>query len=268
MITVTAVSIGDTINAGSGSNTLVVSGGGSAVMGANITGIEVVALRAPTSFIANATAHLEVVGSTVGADIITLDAPSQSVLSGGQNERVLATATNSEAEVSGLGAGSELEITSGGTVTLNDATGGSAVAPLMIKLDAATNLSLSPMQFIDAVGSAPAATLTANASQQTLTGGGGADVLVGYVGGYDLFRDTAAGLNADVIANFVATDQIDVTDLNPDGLTLTASAAGSSTSIHLMSGSTGTTFLLIGSFNQAGFLIAADGSGGTIITHL
>ena len=54
---------------------------------------------------------------------------------------------------------------------------------------------------------------TAGAINQTLTGGAGADTLIGFSGGFDTFKDTAANLNGDTIQNFVASDTIDLTNL-------------------------------------------------------
>ena len=60
-----------TINGGTkGTNTLSVTGGGTATMGAGITGITTVQLASATTFTANATAGLKIVGSA-GADNIT-----------------------------------------------------------------------------------------------------------------------------------------------------------------------------------------------------
>ena len=71
-----------TINGGSkGTNTLDVTGGGTASMGAGITGITTVDLANATTFTANATAGLQVIGSS-GADNITAGGAGQ-VLSGG-----------------------------------------------------------------------------------------------------------------------------------------------------------------------------------------
>jgi hypothetical protein len=264
---VTAATIGATVHGGTGTDTLEVTGGGNAVMGSKITGISNVELATKTTFTANGTANLKIAGSTGGGDTITLGASSQSILSGGSEEHVIASAANAGARVSGLGAGSELEITSGGTVTLNSATGGSAAAPLIVKLDAATNLTLSAMQFIDAVGSSGNDTITAGAMHQTLTGGGGTDTLVGYAGGHDIFQDTAAGLNGDTIKNFLATDQIDITNLIPGSAVLTATSSGTNTAVTVVSGAIKTSFLMAGAFTQSGFAIASDGAGGTFITH-
>ena len=90
-----------TIKGGSGTNTLVVNGGGTATMGANITGINAVQLATATKFTANSTAGLQISGSSVGGDTITLGAPTQSVIAGGPNETVDATAANAVASISG-----------------------------------------------------------------------------------------------------------------------------------------------------------------------
>ncbi|HEY6433808.1 MAG TPA: hypothetical protein VIZ17_17655, partial [Acetobacteraceae bacterium] len=258
---------GTTIHGGSGTNLLEVTGGGTVAMGRTILAVSAVRLVAKTAFTANSTAGLQVAGSTVGGDTITLDAASQAVISGGANERVMATAAIAGARVSGLGTGSELEITSGGTVTLNSETGGSAAASLTVKLDAATNLTLSPLQFINAVAGAGNDTITAGATHQTLTGGTGTDTLTGYAGGSDTFDGTASGLNGDTIRNFVATDQIDITDLVPGTAHLTAAASGANTAVTLVSGTIKTSFVMAGSFSQSDFAIVTDHAGGSLITY-
>ena len=153
---VTKSTIGNTtIKGGTGSNTLVVNGGGNATMGTKITGINAVQLATTTNFTANTTAGLQISGSSTGGDTITLGAPTQSVIAGGPNETIKATAANAGAAISGLGANSTLDITNGGTITLNAATDVSTV-----KLSAASNLTLNGMQFITATGSSGADTIT------------------------------------------------------------------------------------------------------------
>jgi hypothetical protein len=267
MFVITAATDNAVINGGTGTNTLVVNGGGSVAMGSAITGIDDVTLTASTSFAANGTAGLQIAGSASGADTIRLNAPGQSVISGGPNEHITATAADAGGKIANLGAGSEFEITSGGTITLNAATGGTAAAPLTIQLDAATNLTLSPMQFITALGSAANDVITAAATDQTLAGQAGSDRLIGYAGGGDRFQGTAAGLNADTISNFLPTDQIDITNLASAGAALTATASGSNTAVTVASGSSETNFLLAGSFAQSGFTVASDGAAGTLITY-
>ena len=64
---VASASLGSvTINGGTkGTNTLSVTGGGTAVMGAGITGISTVQLASATTFTANATAGLKIIGAPV-----------------------------------------------------------------------------------------------------------------------------------------------------------------------------------------------------------
>ena len=176
---VTKTTIGNTsIKGGTGSNTLVVTGGGNATMGSKITGVNAVQLAATTTFTANTTAGLEISGSSTGGDTITLGAPTQSVIAGGPNETIKATAANAGASISGLGANSTLDVTTGGTIALNAATDVGTV-----KLSAASNLTLNGMQFITAIGSGGADTIQAGGIDQTLTGGAGADTLIGFSGG-------------------------------------------------------------------------------------
>jgi len=256
-------SIFDTIVGGpAGTNTLAIAGGGDQVMGANITGMTAVDLMAKTNFTANTTANMAISGSAAGGDTIVLGAASQSVIAGGPGEKIKASAVNAGALVTGVGAGSTLEVTSGGTVVLNAADSVSTV-----KLDAATNLTLNKMSFITAIGSSGADTIAAGAAYQTLTGGGGADTLIGFSGGYDTFRDKASGLNGDTIKVFLATDKIDVTDLAFAGAVLKVAASGANTVVTLTSGGTKAAFTLAGSYAAVGFHLASDGATGTLLTH-
>ncbi len=259
---VTAATIKSTINGGIGANTLAVSGGGSVTMGAAITGIKYVTLSGATVFTANATANLTVTGSASGGDTITLGAPGQSVIGGGANELIKTAAANPEAQISGLGTNSTLEITTGGMVTLTAATSVNTV-----KLDSASVLRLNGMAFITATGSGGADTIIAGGINQTLTGGGGADTLIGFAGGLDTFQDKASGLNGDTIQNLVASDMIDITDLSFAGATLTAKASGLNTAVTVKSGGTQTSFTLAGPYTLNGFTLASDGGTGTIVRH-
>jgi hypothetical protein len=251
------------IKGGTGSNTLVVNGGGSATMTSNITGINAVQLATTTTFTANATAGLQIGGSNTGGDTITLGAPTQSVIAGGPNETVKATAANAGASITGLGANSTLQITNGGTVTLNAATDVATV-----KLSSATLLTLNGMAFITAIGSAGADTIQAGGIDQTLSGGAGADTLIGFAGGYDTFRDTAANLNGDTIKNFVNTDSIDLTNLAFVATdTVTSAASGANTRVTVTSGLTRSVFTMAGSWSSSGFHLTSDGASGTLLTH-
>ena len=102
--------------------------------------------------------------------------------------------------------------------------------------------------FITAIGSAGADTIKAGATNQTLTGGAGADTLIGFSGGCDIFKDTAANLNGDTIQGFVASDTIDLTNLAFAGATVTTVASGANTKVTVASGATKSTFTLAGSW--------------------
>ncbi|HEY7578050.1 MAG TPA: hypothetical protein VH855_10675, partial [Acetobacteraceae bacterium] len=260
---VTKGTIGNvTINGGSGSNTLVVTGGGNATMGSKIAGINAVQLATTAKFSANATAGLQISGSSAGGDTITLGAPTQSVIAGGANETIKATAANAGAAISGLGANSTLQITSGGTIALNAATDVATV-----KLSAVSLLQLNQMSFITAIGSGGNDTIQAGGAHQTLTGGAGTDTLIGYSGGSDTFSDTAAHLNGDTIQGFVASDAIDLTNIAFAGATVTAVGSGANTKVTVASGLTRSVFTLTGSWAASGFHLASDGAVGTILTH-
>jgi hypothetical protein len=265
-ISLSAASLGAAIHGGAG-NTLVIAGGGTAALGANISGIAAVRLASTTNFSAGASGGLAISGSATGHDVITLGAATDSVVAGGTNELIRASAATASALVSGLGRGSALEITTGGTVALNAATGGSANAYLTVQLDAATNLTLGAMQFVHVIGGAGADTITAGAINQALAGGLGADVLVGYAGGHDVFQDTVAGLQSDTIGGFVATDRIDITNLAAAGAKLSVTAGTGTTGVSVVSGASHVSFVMTGAFSQSGFSLGNDGSGGLALTH-
>jgi Ca2+-binding RTX toxin-like protein len=136
-----------------------------------------------------------------------------------------------------------------------------------VKLSAASNLTLNGMQFITAAGSAGADTIKAGAIDQTLTGGAGADTLIGFSGGLDTFKDTAANLNNDTIQNFVTSDTIDLTNLAFGGATVTAAASGLNTKVTVVSGATKSVFTLAGTWSSSGFHLASDTATGTFLTH-
>ena len=121
------------------------------------------------------------------------------------------------------------------------------------------------MQFITARGSSGADTIIAEATNQTLTGRGGGDTLIGYAGGHDLFQDTLGGMGDALIQGFVSTDHIDITNIAYAGAVITATSSGGMTAMHVVSGTTATRFVMQGSFSQAGFSMAADAGGGILI---
>jgi len=115
-------------------------------------------------------------------------------------------------------------------------------------------------------GSHYADKITAGAPNQTLTGNGGADALVGYSGGSTTFSDTAKNLTTTTISGFIPTDMIDIKDMAPlpktFKFTQTASSYGTLTAT---SGATTTPIKLNGTFAHGGIYATADGKGGTLI---
>jgi hypothetical protein len=158
-----------------------------------------------------------------------------------------------------------LEFTSGGSATLNQATTGVTVV-----LDAATNLTLSKMSFVTAVGEVSGNTIKAGAINQTVGGTSGGDTLVGYSGFGDTFLGTTAGLNGDTIHDFGGmgsyTDVIDVTNLSPSA-SLTYTGDTTRGILTLNDGSNSTTMTLFGDYNQSNFQIETDGHNGSFITY-
>ena len=136
-----------------------------------------------------------------------------------------------------------------------------------MKLDAAAHLQLNGLSFLSALGSAGADSILAGGQYQTLTGGAGIDNLTGFSGGFDTFRDTAAGLNGDMLRGFVASDRIDLTDMAFGGASLSALTKNGSTTVTVASGAAKSVFTMAGSFSAAGFHLASDGASGVLLTH-
>jgi hypothetical protein len=260
--------MGAAINGGGAGSELIVTTSGFVSLGGQDTNFGAIALSPASGTVtlfANAAPGLRIIGGARGGDTIQLGNASQSVIAGGPGEHIVATSAVAGAAVSGLGAGSELEISGGGTVTLSSATGGSGASDMLtVKLDQATHLSLSGKAFIVAVGGTGADTIVANAANQVLTGGGGQDTLVGYLGGGDIFRDTSADLNGATIINFMANDAIDLTDMAFGTANLTYRPSASTVTV--TSGSHSASISLVGSFSASGFVLTGDGHGGTQIT--
>ncbi len=260
--------LGARLDGGGAASRLVITSGGHATLGDNITNFGTVLLMPSAGAVtlqAGTMAGLDIIGGARGGDAITLSNASQSVTSGGPDEHIYATAANAGDAVSGLGAGSVLEITTGGNATLNNATGGSSASDVLtVKFDAVGTLTLGAQSFITAIGAAPGDTLIAGGAFQTLTGAGD-DTLVGSAGGNDVFRDTAAGLNGDTIDGFTPTDMIDLTNVAFGRCHVAYASATSALSV--TDGSHAATIDLGGAFTGADFTAASDGHGGTMITY-
>jgi Ca2+-binding RTX toxin-like protein len=85
---VTAQTIGATINGGTGSSTLVATGGGTMTMGSNITNIDTVTLKSATNFTANGL-YLTITGSA-GSDRIQAGNGTETITGGAGGDTLIA----------------------------------------------------------------------------------------------------------------------------------------------------------------------------------
>lgn len=128
----------------------------------------------------------------------------------------------------------------------------------------ATNLMLSPMQFVGASGSA-GSTITALGANQTLLGGAG-DTLIGSTAFGDLFKGTAASMNHDIIRNFGGSDQIDITNILASKVTkLTWTPGTGGGVLSLSDGTHGTAVKIQGNYAASSFDFTTDNETGTLI---
>ena len=130
--------------------------------------------------------------------------------------------------------------------------------------------TLNKMSFITAYANG-GDTINASGAGQTLVASSPAsgvarDTLIGASLGGDSFLGTTAQLNGETIGNFIGSDIIDVTDLNPirfNGVKVAAN--GANTSLSLTDGTHSTTIKLVGNFGAGSFTAGADQNGGTVI---
>ena len=265
---VTGSTIGATIDGGTGASKLVVSGGGTVTMGSSITSIAGVTLSSQAGqpdyvFTANAIQKLKITGSA-GNDTIVVGDASQSVVLTGAVERVKATAAQAGALVTGGTGQNTLEITTGGTATLNANT-----TNVTVVLDQASTLTLSKKSGISAFGSTGADTIKAAATGQTIDGGLGNDQLYGFSGFGTTFSGASAELNGDTIRTFGGNDAIDLTDLafNSGSTSLGYAPGTGKGALSLSDGTHNVALTMIGNFSQNRFSIASDGHSGTLVTY-
>ena len=296
-----ALGTGDAITGGSGTNALVLTGGGTFNLAAPTTlaniptvnaaegqaagggvpnGVQTVDLRAglnqtvnvasgtpnpldpnPETITINGAANNDVINLGAGTDTVVLGGAGETVNGGSGTAFINSTAAFAGALVNGTAGGTTtLKLTNGGSATLN-----ASDSHLIVDLTAATNLTLSQMSFITAVGSTGNDTITALAQGQTLTGGGGTDTLNGFSGIGDVFSDTSAHLNSTTIGNFGGSDLIDLTDMN--SATIQPLAYNTTTKTLTVTDGTHTSNIkFTGSYTLSSFQIdGSDGHTGSLI---
>ena len=287
---------GDNINGGTAMNTLALQGGGTFDLAtpATLTNVEVITAQEGTGTTAqtvtlraglNATVNVadpavasptitiigapnsDVINLGSGNDTVTLGAGETVNSGGGNNTFKVASATLGNVTINGGTKGTNtLSVTGGGTATM----GAGITGITTVQLASATTFTANATAGLTIVGSAGADNITAGGAGQVLTGGAGTNMLTGSSAGGDIFRDTAADLNGDTIANLLASDVIDFTDLAPATTTISKVTVGAtSTVLTLTSGTTNSKITLSGTF-QGNFAVAADttGGGGTDLTFV
>ena len=287
---------GDNINGGTAMNTLALQGGGTFDLAtpATLTNVAVItaqegsgttaqtvtlraglnatvnvadpAVASPTITIIGA-ANSDVINLGSGNDTVTLGAGETVNSGGGNNIFKVASATLGNVTINGGTKGTNtLSVTGGGTATM----GAGITGITTVQLASATTFTANATAGLTIVGSAGADNITAGGAGQVLTGGAGTNMLTGSSAGGDIFRDTAADLNGDTIANLLASDVIDFTDLAPATTTISKVTVGAtSTVLTLTSGTTNSKITLSGMF-QGNFTVGADttGGGGTDLTFV
>ncbi|MEA2741661.1 MAG: large repetitive protein, partial [Acetobacteraceae bacterium] len=157
-----------------------------------------------------------------------------------------------------------VHITGGGSKTVDPTLTG-----VTVQLDTATNLTLNKMGFITAVGSVGADTISAQAVNQTLTGAGGTDTLVGFSGFGTTFKDSSSGLNGDQVKLFGGSDVIDLTDLlSAAAKPLTYKGTTVSGVLAVGDGIHTANITFIGSYSVSDFRLSGDGAAGSLISFV
>lgn len=187
IVNVTAATAGAQIRCTSGTTSLAVSGGGSITPDSGDTGVYLITLaNAATAYdlVTTSASDQEVVDNSTTDDVIQLNSATDTLFDRLANVTTQVTAANAGALIHGGTGADILEITTGGTVTLNPAT-----AKVSILLNQATNLKLN--NNVDNVhGSSGddtiAITIANFRSRTVLNGGGGNNTLL--INGSGRFR--------------------------------------------------------------------------------
>ena len=284
------LSTGDNIDGGSGTNTLVLSGGGAFDLRKpsslkNITYVrafEGLSTATQTLTLRSGLATTVIVGSSpakgagititgvagdastiylgAGKDKVTVGDTRESVLGGAGTYTINVTSTTIGARIDGGTGASTLNVTGGGTVVM-----GPSITNLgVVKLASPTNFTASNAPSLTITGSTGVDTIQAGSGVDTITGNGGADTLIAG-SGIAIFKDKLANLAKDIIQRFGAADAIDIVDDKTPGTT-TATWANNILSIKTTATGPTTSIALPGALT-GNFTASADGKGGTIITY-
>ena len=205
--------------------------------------------------------------NTVGTlQQIAVTSVNQVITLGSSPAYISASTANAGVKIVDGGSPVLLDLSGGGNASLNATDTGTSTDPLIVVLRSATNITLSAMSFVDAIGTVTGNTITALATNQTLGGMSGGDTLVGYNGFGDKFVGTSTGLNGDLIKNFGGSDKLDITDMVNSSTKLSWAANASGGVLTVSDGTHSTALNFIGSYSATSFVISgSDGNAGTLI---
>ena len=212
----------------------------------------------------------DVINLASGNDTVIVGSTQETVNGGTGNHTINVTAATIGATINGGTGQTTLVVTGGGSVT--EGASVSHIATVLLASAPAGMSFIANAQsglLIDD-RSGGATSVTAGGFGQTITGGSGHDTFIGFSGGGTTFKNLAAAINGDTIANFGLTGTaIDLTDVNPTAPTLTFVENSSNTAgaLTVSDGTHSAVMTLQGSFNQALFKMGADAGVGTLITY-
>jgi hypothetical protein len=257
--TITGVAASDIVNAGAASVTVMATAANAGVKIVGGTGSNVLEL------ITGGTAVLNAATTKVQ---VKLDQPTNLTLSpgvtmatgsvGDDTFNVTATSLRAGLSLDGKGGINTLAIAGGGTVVMR----ANITNVQNVALAAGTNFTANSLD-LTITGSKATDTIQAGSGAETITGAGGADILIAGSGA-DTFKDTGVNLAHDTIKSFTVGDTIDITDLQPSAGTVTARwVAGI---LKVTQGATKVMIKLPGTLTGT-FSAVSDGGSGTAIHY-
>jgi Ca2+-binding RTX toxin-like protein len=196
-----------------------------------------------------------------GTDTVTVGGVREIINGGAGKDTIDVTGATIGATITGGAGATVVDVSGGGTAVM----GANITNIQTVKLEQAAHFTANGLSGLTIIGSSGADTITAGGARQTLTGDGGADTLIGYVGGGDTFSDTASHLGQAAIQGFVAGDVIDITNLRLSK-TVATTVSWASGVLTITQGATTDHIALTGSFTGA-FAATSDGKTGVDITY-
>ena len=214
-----------------------------------------------------------------GLDIVTLGSATE-VVNGKGDALIKSAAAFAGARITGGGV-TVLDLKTGGTAVMNAADTGVTLVSLDNTTSAyAFTANAEAGLVIEDDNNHGGDVITAGGAGQTLTGGGAGVTLIAAASGGDLFQNTIANFNGELIGGFAsAGNVIDVTNLVSTKIktaTFVENAAGTAGTLTLAANGQKVAISLFGQFMaagfsgtaaQAGFTIGSDGANGTNVTY-